>query len=97
MTEVDQAARPAPPGEPRRGMKWAAQPATDAGIPHPAATCRYKLTAKEKACGKASVLFIWRGIRSRVKWHYCPEHGAVYGYWREDGKIMHWAQVPDDA
>ena len=97
MTEVDQAARPAPPGEPRRGMKWAAQeaPASAAGVPHPAATCRYKLSAAAKACGVISSLFIWRGIRSRVKWHYCPEHGAVYGYWREGDRIMRWVQVTE--
>lgn len=97
MTEVDQAARPAPPGGARPGMKWEAREAaaSAAGIPHPAMTCRYKLGAQDKACGVLAVLFVWRGVRSRVKWHYCPEHGAVYGYWREGEKIMRWVQVPE--
>jgi hypothetical protein len=78
-------------------MRWAAQPAParEAGIPHPAATCRYKLSTMERACGVVASVFVWRGIRSRVKWHYCPEHAAVYGYWAEDGRVMHWVQVPE--
>ena len=97
MTEVDQAARPAPPGAAKPGMKWEAQPApaSGAGVPHPSMTCRYKLGVKDKACGRAAVLFIWRGVRSRVRWHYCGEHAAVYGYWREGARIMRWAQVPE--
>lgn len=97
MTEVNQAARPAPPAGLRPGMKWDAQPAPDsaAGVPHPASTCRYKLGAQDKACGKIALVFIWRGIRSRVKWHYCREHAAVYGYWREGDRIMRWVQVPE--
>lgn len=95
MTQVTETVRPEPPGRPQRGMKWEAQRADDAGLAEPGATCRYKFAARDHACGLAAVLFIWRGIRTRVKWNYCAEHAAKYGCWIEDGAVWRWVQVPD--
>lgn len=95
MTEVTETARPDPPRAPRRGMTWAARVAPDAGIAAEDATCRYKSAGPGgHACGEPAVLFVWRGISTRVKWNYCAADAARYGYWIEDGAVWHWVQVP---
>jgi hypothetical protein len=97
VTEVQQAVRPEPPREPRPGWKWAVGEAEDAGIAEPGTTCRYRVTGPPRqACGLAAGIYLSRGIGARVKWHYCvPLHS--YGHWVEDGKVVHWVEVPEDA
>jgi hypothetical protein len=100
VTEVQNAVRPDPPREPRPGWKWVAAEAEDAGIAEPGTTCRYRVPATAEAPSQAhgapAGIYLARGIGSRVKWHYCvPEHS--YGHWVEDGKVLHWTEVPDDA
>lgn len=74
-------------------MRWEARPAPAAGIAAEGATCRYNHGGT--ACGLPAVLFVWRGLSRRVRWNYCAADGARYGYWTEDGRVMHWVQVPE--
>lgn len=97
MTEVQQAVRPDPPREPRPGYRWAAVEAEDAGIAEPGTTCRYRVAGPPKqAHGVPADIYLVRGIGTRVKWHYCvPDHS--YGHWVEDGKVLHWKEVPEEG
>jgi hypothetical protein len=96
VTEVQQAVRPEPPREPKPGYKWASAEAEDAGVAEPGKTCRYRVPGPQRACGKPAGIYLVRGIGTRVKWHYCvPEHS--YGHWVEDGKVLHWTEVPEEG
>jgi len=61
--------------------------------------CRMK-QGKHAVCGKHAVAALnrgrWQGNkRGESFWHYCAEH--LYGRWIEDGKVMGWRLVKDDA
>lgn len=90
------AVRPAPWAPPREGFHWEAveqggdwlTPAIGAG------RCRWGASPKTKACGQPAVATLMRGFPGKP-WDYCAEH--LYGRWIEDGKVMGWRLVADEA
>jgi hypothetical protein len=68
--------------------------ATDAE--HDARRCRWGAGGGGPGCGRAPVAALNRGWRDRdAWWFYCEEH--LYGRWIEDGQVMHWRLVADEA
>jgi hypothetical protein len=93
-------ARPEPPEMPE-GCHAAAVPDPEwrlaSGKP-----CRMGAGKGRPACGQPSVAELnrgysgWRGAKQLPNWWaYCGDH--LYGRWIEDGQVMHWIAVENDA
>lgn len=63
-----------------------------------AGRCRFQVG--RKACGKPTVATLMRPVYRHTgtkaqPWDYCADH--LYGRWLEDGKVMGWRLIRDDA
>jgi hypothetical protein len=74
------------------GESWRAVPAgREWGLAPEGRTCRWRGSPEPSACGQPAAVYVMRGIKNRIAWHYCAAHAARhYQVWTEGLTVMTW-------
>lgn len=86
---------PEPPLNNHPGFHYEAAVEDERWICPPIGAGRCRWMENRVVCKRPPVATLMRGSTRVAAWDYCERH--LYGRWIEDGKVMQWRLVPDDA
>lgn len=89
--------RPEPWDDPPEGFHFEMAEQEQKWITPPVGKGKCRFTVGHyQTCGKPAVVTLMRRHgKGDAPWDYCAEH--MYGRWVEDGKVMGWRLVKDEA